>query len=95
MNLTELMGTAGTVSVEFASWDRAVVSLYEAEREQWQRETLVTDRDDMFRAEDLEFLRATATGGRVALGLEEARRSLEIIEAAHAAGDTPGAARTH
>jgi predicted dehydrogenase len=82
--VTELIGTAGTVSVEFASWDRAVVSLYEAERGQWQHETLVTDRDDMFRAEDLEFLRAVTAGGREALGIEEARRSLEIIEAAHA-----------
>jgi len=80
--VTELLGTKGTISVEFSSWDRCAVSVYETERGEWLTETLATDRDDMFRSEDREFLDAIVANGPVSLGLAEARRSLDIIAAA-------------
>jgi predicted dehydrogenase len=78
----ELICTEGVVTVEFASWDRCTVSVYEAARGTWERENLVTDRDDMFRAEDREFLEAVANDGPVRCTIAEGRKSLDVVLAA-------------
>ena len=80
--LTELMGTKGTISVEFASWEKCVVSVFEAIAGKWEHEELATERDFMFRNEDAEFLEAACAGTAVGIPLSEARKSLEIICAA-------------
>ena len=80
--VTELLGTDGTIAVEFAEWDRCTVSVYDASKDEWQVEEISTERDHMFRAEDAEFLDAVVNGSPVSLGLDEARRSLEIVHAA-------------
>ena len=79
---TELLGTDGVVMVEFASWDHCTVSRYEAARGEWELEDLTTDRDDMFRSEDREFLQAVAEDRPVTCTIAEARRSVEVIAAA-------------
>jgi predicted dehydrogenase len=56
----ELIGTRGTITVEFAAWDTCTISIFDAESRAWAVETLATERDDMFRDEDGEFLRAAA-----------------------------------
>lgn len=76
---TELMGTEGTIIVEFARWDRCTVSLYNAANQVWQQEELVTDRDDMFRAEDREFLEAVAEDRPILATIAEARKSVEVV----------------
>jgi predicted dehydrogenase len=68
--------------VEFARWDRCCVSVYEAAKAVWESEELTTDRDDMFRAEDREFLEAVAQDRPVVCTIAEARRSLEVVLAA-------------
>ncbi len=78
----ELIGTDGVILVEFARWDRCTVRVYEAARGEWEQEELATDRDDMFRAEDREFLQAVAEDKPVACTVEEARRSVEVVLAA-------------
>jgi len=78
----ELIGTEGCLIVEFASWDRCMVSTYEASKGAWEIETLSTDRDDMFRAEDTEFLVAAANGDAVTCPLSEGLKSVEVVEAA-------------
>jgi predicted dehydrogenase len=78
----ELIGTDGVVLVEFARWDRCTVRVYEAARGTWEQEELDTDRDDMFRAEDREFLQAVAEDKPIACTVEEARRSVEVVLAA-------------
>ena len=75
----ELIGTDGVLVLEFASWDRCTVSLYEAQSGQWQHEELVTDRNNMFRAEDCEFLMAVARDIPLRCGLEEGLKSLRVI----------------
>jgi predicted dehydrogenase len=75
----ELIGTGGVIVVEFARWDRCTVSLYEAARGAWEHEELVTDRDDMFRAEDKEFLRAVAEDRTIRCTIAEARKSVEVV----------------
>jgi len=79
---TELICTEGVIIVEFARWDQCTVSLYDSSKGVWEEEQLVTSRDDMFRAEDKEFLQAVAEGGPIHCSVEEARKSVEIIAAA-------------
>ena len=78
----ELIGTAGVIIVEFAQWDRCTVSVCEAMSGKWQIEEIATDRDDMFAAEDREFLQAVAENKPIACTIAEARKSLEVVVAA-------------
>ncbi len=82
----ELICTEGVIIVEFASWDRCRVSLYQRARGEWQHDDMETDRDDMFRDEDREFLQCVAGDRPVACTVAEAARSLEIVLAAQGAG---------
>ncbi len=78
---TELIGTEGTIRVEYAAWESATVELYELATAAWQRFEFSTQRDDMFVAEDLEFLTAATVGGPISCEVGEAKKSLAIIEA--------------
>jgi predicted dehydrogenase len=77
----ELIGTKGVITVEFARWDRCTVALYEAVRGEWSAEELMTDRDDMFRAEDREFLEAVAGDRPIRCTVAEGRKSVEAVRA--------------
>ncbi len=78
----ELIGTEGVIIVEFARWDFCTVSLYESQHRAWQHEEIITDRDDMFRAEDREFLQAVAEDRPIRSTIAEARKSVEVVMAA-------------
>jgi predicted dehydrogenase len=82
----ELIGSEGCIVVEFARWDQCTLSIYQASEGRWRHETFATDRDDMFRAEDREFLEAAAGNGVTSCPISEALKSLEVVEAAQAAG---------
>ncbi len=73
----EMIGTQGVVIVEFASWDRCTVSIFETGS--WTHEAMMTDRDDMFRAEDLEFLEAVVQDQPILCTIAQARKSLEVV----------------
>jgi predicted dehydrogenase len=77
---TELICTEGVIIVDFARWDHCTLSLFDAAKGDWEREELVTERDDMFRAEDKEFLQAVAEDRPIRCTLEEARKSVEVIQ---------------
>ena len=79
---TELMGTDGTITVEFADWQQCTVSVYDTANGQWTREVLGTERDFMFRSEDAEFLKAAANGTGTQCPLSEGVKSLQIISTA-------------
>jgi len=85
--VTELMGTEGTIRVEFASWDRCNLSVYSRSSPRWTEERLRTERDAMFREEDREFLRAARGECAVSITLEEGLKSLRILTEAQAMGD--------
>jgi len=78
----ELICTKGVIIVEFSRWDVCKVSTYEAENTSWRHEDIKTERDDMFRAEDTEFLKAVAEDGQISCTIAEARESLEVVCAA-------------
>lgn len=79
----ELMGVKGTMIVEFASWDEATLSCYNTETRKWSRETVPTKRNDMFRDEDAEFLNAVMGEGEIKCTVQEALRSLEVIQSVY------------
>lgn len=78
----ELIGTEGTLIVEFARWDSASVSFYDGRLETWTNQTMATDRNDMFLAEDKEFLEAIVHDAPISCTLEEGIKSLQVITAA-------------
>lgn len=91
---TELLCTQGVIAVEFSRWDRCTLSTARSDGI-WTREEMVTDRDDMFRAEDEAFLDAISAGRLVECGIDEARKSVEVVERAQAdagvaVGQEPG-----
>ena len=75
----ELIGTGGVITVEFASWDQCTVSIYAAKENKWQTTKMVTDRDDMFAAEDREFLEAVALDRHISCDIHEAAKSVRVI----------------
>ena len=82
---TELIGTQGVIIVEFARWERCVVSVYEAALGFWQNEELATDRDDMFRAEDREFLECAAEDRPVSCDVSDGLKSVAVVARANVA----------
>ncbi len=78
----ELICTEGMIIVEFARWDVCTVSIYTAHNGSWRCEEIQTERDDMFRAEDKEFLQSVAENLPIKCTLEEGRKSLDVIMAA-------------
>jgi predicted dehydrogenase len=76
----ELFCTKGTIILEFSSWDVCTVSVYQAQNAAWQHEQIRTDRDDMFRAEDAEFLHCVAKDLPIKCTVEEGMKSLKAIE---------------
>ena len=79
---SELICTDGVIIIEFAHWNRCTVSVYDASRRIWEHEELDTERDDMFRAEDREFLQAVAEDKPIRCTIAEGRKSVEVIEIA-------------
>ncbi|KMW19128.1 Gfo/Idh/MocA family protein [Enterocloster citroniae] len=74
----ELVGTEGTILIDFSRWEDYTIYLGRADGN-WEKETGVTTRDDMFIDEDLEFLRAVAEDLPVSCTIEEACKSLEVV----------------
>jgi len=78
----ELIGTDGVVIVEFARWDGCTLSVYDAIKGDWEHEEITTERDDMFRAEDREFLEAVAEDQPILCTIEEGLKSLRVVATA-------------
>lgn len=76
----ELIGVKGTIIVEFASWDQATLSWYNTDTRTWDVKEYPTKRNDMFRDEDTEFLRAVQGKQEITCTVDEALRSLRVVE---------------
>jgi predicted dehydrogenase len=75
----ELICTEGLITIESAAWDHYTVSVYNAKQKSWRHETCPTTRDDMFRAEDSEFLQAVADDLPIVCNIDEGFRSIEVL----------------
>ncbi len=84
----ELFGTEGTARLEFGRWDRCTASLYEASTREWSSFEMLTERDDMFRAEDSRFLKACAGEGDIPVPVSEGRKAVEVMLAARESSRT-------
>ena len=75
----DLIGMNGVITVEFASWDEATLSVYSKNDAQWRRETIPTARNDMFRDEDMDFLNCVLSGRKPDCTIDEALKSLNAV----------------
>jgi len=91
----ELLGTEGTIIVEFASWDKCSLSIYEAASKAWHHEEMETDRDDMFRAEDSDFLRAVESRSGVPVDIAAGKLVVEVMCAAQESARTGAAVQIY
>jgi len=57
----------------------------------WETQTMATRRDDMFAAEDLEFLQCILTGAPIRCTVDEALKSLTAIASIYQPYETKGA----
>ncbi len=57
------------------------MSTFTHSENQWRHEEMKTDRDDMFRAEDSEFLKAVAEDLPITCTIAESRKSLQAAAA--------------
>ncbi|MFZ2658042.1 MAG: Gfo/Idh/MocA family oxidoreductase, partial [Victivallales bacterium] len=78
----ELIGTEGVMTIEFGSWDEYTISVYDVKKAKWDTSTEKTTRDDMFIKEDSAFLKAVSGDEAITCGLEEALKSLKVVQAA-------------
>ncbi|HNT34150.1 MAG TPA: Gfo/Idh/MocA family oxidoreductase, partial [bacterium] len=77
----DLLGTKGTILVDFAHWDECLISLFRSKTQAWTYKKLVTDRDDMFREENRLFLQACITREPSPLSVAQGRLPIQIIDA--------------
>ena len=82
----ELIGTEGVAIVEFARWEHCTVSLYDSGAREWIVTEMDTERDDMFRDEDRDFLCCVAEGKPISCTVEEAMKSVRVVVSAHTSG---------
>ncbi len=79
----ELMGVAGTIIVEFASWDKATLSWYSKDTREWNVSEYKTARNDMFCDEDMEFLLSITENQEITCTIDEAVKSLYAVESVY------------
>ena len=78
----ELIGTNGVITVDFASWDKAVIAIHEDDGKAIKTEDIhfATSRNDMFIAESKEFLDCALDNLPVRCTIAEALKSLRVVE---------------
>ena len=78
----ELIGSSGVAIIDFASWDEYTLSVFDADANKWEKNTFDCARDDMFIAEDQEFLEAIIYDKPILCDIKEACKSMVVIESA-------------
>ena len=76
----ELLGTLGTIIVEFSTWDAYTISVYMRASDKWDVSTCPAARDDMFLAEDGMFLHAVTADEELLCDIDEACSSLKVLD---------------
>ena len=76
----EIIGVNGVITIEFSSWDEATVSMYNKFESKWKTTKIATKRNDMFIAEDSEFLDLAMKNEPMRCNIDQASASLLVIE---------------
>lgn len=78
--IMEIIGVGGVITIEFSTWNEATIRVYEKGKGGWIEEKLKTERNDMFIAEDSEFLDLSMQNKPMKCNIDEATKSLKAIE---------------
>ena len=73
-----LLGTEGEMILDFSTWDQYTLRVYTRKNGVWETFSGATERDDMFRAESLNFLGAVEGKETNLCPVSEAKKSLYI-----------------
>lgn len=76
----EIVGVGGVIIIEFSTWDEAIIKVYKKSEGVWQTTRLETQRNDMFIAEDSEFLNLAMKNKPMNCDIDQASVSLLAIE---------------
>lgn len=76
----DLIGWDGVIQIDFASWDHAQIRYYTKANGQWKTIDFKTQRNDMFIAEDSEFLDCVLDDKPVKIDVLEALKASAAIE---------------
>jgi predicted dehydrogenase len=87
----ELIGTNGTIILDLSAWDHYTLSFHSRGDSDWNHSKYKTTRDEMFYDEDYEFLSAVVEDRFIRCNVEEALKSLVIVDAV---AQSPGVKRT-
>lgn len=77
----DLIGWDGVIQIDFASWDEAQINFYNKVNKEWRTIAFKTQRNDMFIAEDSEFLDCIIEDKSVSIGIMEGLKASAAIEA--------------
>ena len=80
----EVIGTKGVITVDFASWDDAYVSVYKKSSGEWTKLHIPTRRNDMFEDENREFFNRAINNEEMICSIDEAAKSLKAVEKIYA-----------
>jgi predicted dehydrogenase len=78
--IMELIGVGGVITIEFSTWDEAIIRSYKKSEGKWNEIRMKTERNDMFIDEDCEFLDLAMQNKPMKCNIDEASKSLLAIE---------------
>lgn len=76
-----VLGTQGQMILTFSTWDKYELRMYTREKGEWEVIEAKTERNDMFRAESLNFFHAIAGIEENLCTIAEAKKSLIVCKA--------------
>jgi len=76
--ISEYIGTEGNIILDMSSWNECKIKLFNIKNNEWTEETIFTNRDNMFKDMDNDFLKYIDTAEKPSLGIEEGTKSLLI-----------------
>ncbi len=75
-----LLGTTGEMVLDFSTWDNYTISIYTRESGKWETVSQSTARNDMFRAESLNFIGVIEGTEENVCPISEAKKSLAVVK---------------
>jgi hypothetical protein len=75
-----LLGTEGEMVLDFSTWNNYELKIYTRKIGKWEILSKETERNDMFRAESLNFIGAIEGTEINLCPITEAKKSLEVVK---------------
>lgn len=75
-----ILGTQGKMVLDFSAWDKYTLRIFTRENGKWENFSYLTSRNDMFRAESLNFIGTIEGSEENLCPISEAKKSLAVVE---------------